>query len=542
LRAQHQAVKVEKQSEPSGLLAGTLEKQFSRILGFLKLTSACMMAYFVAFHLSNAFNLALNAHDYGIQVGAARNAIFHGNFYCDVINMNYLGDHFSPSLILLGPVLLISDHPFWILLIQNLLMLASFYWAFRVFRLYLGKIASWFVSLTLVANVYFLEIFRHDFHVEALGLLLFLVLMHQLVSGKRDAKVFYPVLILLLGVKEDVALVLTGVFAFQFLRKFKREDLLLTLGCLVYFVLTMRFFMPFFSDGVYTHMGRYQSLGNSPEEVIRNFFVEPWRFLAVIKWDSVNTLLKSFYYLPLLGFIEFLPALIPIYFNNASDYYLQSNFWWVHSYLILPILIAASGDGLRLLGNLIEGKYFKLDISKLFPGAFSEGFQLTSKAKELLVFRIWALLNRLPKSSWIWLFFLIFIITSLFPRYKALLNDSYSFQSVSNKWETNTQVVNALQERIKTKIPASSRIASCGELQPHLLGYSYSGFLGLPQWDSLTFVNSDYLIFLEDRTPWPFGDSTAYAKYKQTRLEAFAPFYKDELFLVLKKKDVQARP
>ena len=501
-----------------------------------------MMAYFVAFHLSNAFNLALNAHDYGIQVGAARNAILHGNFYCDVINMNYLGDHFSPSLILLGPVLLISDHPFWILLIQNLLMLASFYWAFRVFRLYLGKIASWFVSLTLVANVYFLEIFRHDFHVEALGLLLFLVLMHQLVSGKRDAKVFYPVLILLLGVKEDVALVLTGVFAFQFLRKFKREDLLLTLGCLVYFVLTMRFFMPFFSDGVYTHMGRYQSLGNSPEEVIRNFFVEPWRFLAVIKWDSVNTLLKSFYYLPLLGFIEFLPALIPIYFNNASDYYLQSNFWWVHSYLILPILIAASGDGLRLLGNLIEGKYFKLDISKLFPGAFSEGFQLTSKAKELLVFRIWALLNRFPKSSWIWLFFLIFIITSLFPRYKALLNDSYSFQSVSNKWETNTQVVNALQERIKTKIPASSRIASCGELQPHLLGYSYSGFLGLPQWDSLTFVNSDYLIFLEDRTPWPFGDSTAYAKYKQTRLDGFAPFYKDELFLVLKKKDVQARP
>jgi hypothetical protein len=210
--------------------------------------------------------------------------------------------------------------------------------------------------------------------------------------------------------------------------------------------------------------------------------------------------------------------------------------------LILPILIAASGAGLRLLGNLLEGKYFKLDFSKLFPSAFSEGFQLTSKAEELLIFRIWTILQRLPKTSWIWLFFLVFIITSLLPRYKALLNDSYSIQSVSKVWEANTQVVNALQERIKTKIPASSRIASCGELQPHLLGYSYSGFLGLPQWDSLTFVNTDYLIFLEDRTPWPFGNDSSYAAYKQARLDAFAPFYKDDLFLVLKKKDVQARP
>lgn len=41
------------------------------------------------------FAFYTNAYDTGIQAGVARNAAINGSFYDTVMDMNYLGDHFS---------------------------------------------------------------------------------------------------------------------------------------------------------------------------------------------------------------------------------------------------------------------------------------------------------------------------------------------------------------------------------------------------------------------------------------------------------------
>lgn len=534
-------------SELANLQAG----RFALLLG---LSSVLTLAYIILFHLTKAYSLSVNAHDFGIQVGAARNAMLHGNFYCDVINMNYLGDHFSPSLILLSPVLFFSAHPVWVLVFQNLVMLLALWQSYRILRLFCG----WKISLTAVAvlvpNLYFTEIFKHDFHIESLGFYLFLVLIYEQYHKEFRPWIFYPVLIVLAGIKEDVPLVLTFFFGIHYLRFRRRRDLFASIGLLLYFALTMKVFMPYFSDGVYTHMHRYQSLGNSPSEVFRNFFTDPVRFLTVIKWDSLNTFFKSFYYLPLLALPEFLPALIPLYYNNASDYFVQSNLWWIHSYMILPLVILATASSLSMIWRLLSGSFF--EVNKEVLARWKSAFQnLLAQLKNWLAIihvkqdtgSLWflpplVLVRRHFRLFMVWMVFLAFVTFSLAGRYRSIVVDSYPNAERVKSLNQNGPVLQALEKEIKQRIPLSSRIASCGELQPHLLDYAYSGFMGLPQWDSLTFVQADYLIFLEDRCPWPFSDESSYVKYKEDRLPVFEPYYKDQYFLVLRKKHASARP
>jgi uncharacterized membrane protein len=234
-------------------------RHFGYFILVLAIISAITLAYIQFNHLSKAFTLSINAHDFGIQVGAARNALLHGNFYCDVINMNYLGDHFSPTLILLAPVLFFSLHPVWVLLFQNVIMLLSLWQTYRIFRLFAcSRTMAVLPLIILVPNLYFTEIFKHDFHIEALGFYLFLLLIYEQYKPVFRPLFFYPVLVLLLGVKEDTSLVLTAFFSIQFLRFRKKRDLLISLFSLLYFGVTMKVLMPFFSDGVYTHMHRYQ--------------------------------------------------------------------------------------------------------------------------------------------------------------------------------------------------------------------------------------------------------------------------------------------
>lgn len=534
-------------SELADLQAG----RFATILG---LSSALTLAYIILFHLSKAFSLSINAHDFGIQVGAARNALLHGNFYCDVINMNYLGDHFSPSLLLLSPVLFFSAHPVWVLVFQNLVMLLALWQSYRIFRLFCGWKISLAAIAVLVPNLYLTEIFKHDFHIESIGFYLFLVLIYE--QYRKDFKpwLFYPVLLLLAGIKEDVSLVLIFFFGIHYLRFRRKRDLFASIANLLYFALTMKVFMPYFSDGVYTHMHRYQSLGNSPSEVFLNFFTDPGRFWDVIKWDSLDTFLKSFYYLPLLALPEFLPALIPLYYNNASDYFVQSNLWWIHSYMILPLVILASASSLSMIGRLLSGRFF--EFNKEVLSRWKDAFQtLLAQLKNWLSIihvkqdagSLWFLpavvfVGRHHRSVLVWMVFMSFVIFSLSGRYRSLFVDSYPNAERVKSLNQNGPVLQVLEKEIRQRIPLSSRIASCGELQPHLLDYAYSGFMGLPQWDSLTFVHADYLIFMEDRCPWPFGDPAAYAQYKQDRLSVFEPFYKDQYFLVLRKKHAAARP
>jgi uncharacterized membrane protein len=49
--------------------------------------------------IAKHYSFATHAFDTGVQAGVARNAAFHLSYYSEIMNMNYLADHFSPALI-----------------------------------------------------------------------------------------------------------------------------------------------------------------------------------------------------------------------------------------------------------------------------------------------------------------------------------------------------------------------------------------------------------------------------------------------------------
>ena len=159
------------------------EKFKNRIFVFLRFLLYGFLVIFLVYNVAKAYCLSINAHDYGIQVGAAKNALFGTFFYCDVLNMNYLGDHFSPTLILVSPLLLLSKHPVLVLIFQNLCLIAVFFTAFKIFRIKLSRRLSEVVVLLLIPNFFIHEVFCRDYHIESFGALLFVTLIYQIVKG-----------------------------------------------------------------------------------------------------------------------------------------------------------------------------------------------------------------------------------------------------------------------------------------------------------------------------------------------------------------------
>ena len=498
-----------------------------------RIISYTILLYIIVYNLLNAYNLGINAHDYGISIGTAKNALFNGNYYSDVQNHNFLGEHFSPILILFGIPLIVGYHPIIVLVIQSIIMLSALLGIFKIYYLWTkNSKLSEFLTLLLIPNTYFLEIFKHDFHIEIIGFTALIYLIYYINKFNNNNIIIIFLAIIILLVKEDTSLVLFSYFLLLYLKNtLSKKYLYLSIFSALYFLLCFFVLMPLFADGKYIHIIRYQALGDSPLNIITNLLSNPELIIRNLKFESINNLFKSFYYFPLLFITDLFPAFIPIIYNNLSDYYFQNNFLWIHSYMILPFIFNSGAKSIDFLLTF----WNKINLNNLFLNKIYINIKLF--LDRLINFNSEQKKTQIFNASNFYLLLISFIILMFYvPKITFLFRENYVLGHLISKTTKDKEIVKILYSKIKPIIGQNSSIASVGELQPHLLQNQYSGFLGIPSTDSISLKKANFLIFLEDRIPWPFTDSTNYSNYKNERLLNFTPIYKDSNFLILKKK------
>jgi uncharacterized membrane protein len=274
----------------------------------------------------------------------------HGRpFASSICHMNYLGDHFSPSLALLAPLE-------WLPRALDLLLVlhagAVSLTAWNVHRLALRHLAPRPAALLALATLFSPQLYDPalaDIHPEpfmAVALSLALLAIDQgalLVAGAW--------LLVVLGGKEDSALLLVPlgiVVAFEPGRR--RFGVVVSVVCALYMTIVVGVVMPRLrpagvgGDGLF-YLGRFAHLGASPVEILIATFSHPLHAIATAttlkRLATLVVLLAPFAFAPLASRRAL--AVVPF----AAAHYLSSRsteFFFPFHYLVpvVPVLAWAA--------------------------------------------------------------------------------------------------------------------------------------------------------------------------------------------------------
>ncbi|MFA6033569.1 MAG: DUF2079 domain-containing protein [Myxococcota bacterium] len=288
--------------------------------------------------------------------------IGHGRFFeSSIKGFNYLGDHFSPILVFLAPIYWIWDDVRMLLLFQAAAIAVS---AFPFAAIASETLKSRFAGVALSAvfllhpSLGYTNIF--DFHPEILLVPLFTFAFYFLRHGGINKALLC--ILLALMVKEEVAITVGAFGVYIFFFHSKKAGALVAIASVVWFFLVMNVLIPSFkpsgAEPGFLYNERYEHLGSSMPEILKNAVIHPVRSVSesYVPWKGV-TFLRMF--LP-TGFLAFagLPVLLitapAMWYTFISKYAPQFDVRFQYLTICVPFIMLAMLDGLKLLSSLIE--------------------------------------------------------------------------------------------------------------------------------------------------------------------------------------------
>lgn len=264
-----------------------------------------------------------------------------------VPNMILLGDHFAPSLALLSPLLWIVDDVRILLFAQAAIVVLGVYPVFRLAsKIIKNQFFAFALSLSYLTFYSVQNALSFDIHTItfAAGLLPWL---YYFLEEKRY-KLYWLFFFILLGLKEDVPVLLFGIGAFSFFEHKKKKLGIISMAVsLAYFFIVTKFAIPSIS-GVFRHES---SLPSSLSEWLT------FLFYPFVKIKTLFFSFVSFLFLPLLSF----PAMIPVilhFVEHFLDKEFTGRFEMALHYRVplAPLLAVAAIYGLVNLQKRIKNK------------------------------------------------------------------------------------------------------------------------------------------------------------------------------------------
>jgi uncharacterized membrane protein len=257
----------------------------------------------IARHLS----FSSGAFDLGIFDQAIWNTT-KGNILVSSLkgNMNLLGDHFEPMLLLIVPFYFLWSSPIVLLILQSIALGLS------VFPLYLiarQRLNERFLIFALLISFFLSKGLRgvglNDFHLE--GFIVPLIfLCYYLLITRKTAWFFVSTFFLLLC-KEDMALMVSafGIFTF-FIEKRRPLGIILFLGAIAAWILETKIIIPHFNpQGVYPYLTRLP-FGDTYVQNIKFVLANPFSLLKLVFHPQ-----NVEFYLKLFGSLGFLSLFSP---------------------------------------------------------------------------------------------------------------------------------------------------------------------------------------------------------------------------------------
>jgi len=279
-----------------------------------------MVLYFVVFSLISLwkyYNFGYNGLDLAIINQAFYNSTLGNWFGSSIHPPSYLGDHFTPILLLLLPIYWLFKNPQSLLILQTLALSLAAWPIYLISKKVLDNKWATFLALAWLLNPFVQNVNLFEFHFLPFATLLILWTAYFYQAKKFLPFVIFSVLALL--AREDVALVIAifGILALLDKRKVKWWLTPIVLS-IAYFFLAIKISSLAAPADQYKFLLYYAWLGNSWLEIVKTVVTQPWLLLPRI--FSPGSLLVA---LGLLLPTAYLPLLKPKYLLLSALVYLQ---------------------------------------------------------------------------------------------------------------------------------------------------------------------------------------------------------------------------
>ncbi|MDB9494019.1 DUF2079 domain-containing protein [Spirulina major CS-329] len=336
------------------------KNSFSLIL--LTLSFLCITAYSIFVTSSQYQTGYYHFHDLGLINDWITNAIKGNPFYVTDYDINHLGKHFTPSLLILFPFYLITNSQYILIFFGCLSMGWIFLESTFLIEIY-SKIEfnyvfknRWTYSLICLSSALFTS---NSFvktnlisgHFEIFAIPLIIRLTRYFMLQKNDW-IFYVLLLLTLGIRQDVGLFLTFLLIGTSLKLSNirekrifaiRTLLIIILISIMWLFISVKVIMPFYSGGSDTNIGLWQSWGSTYPEIIVGFLTHPMKLLDYILNNSAATdLFKSFGFIFLIHPLSFVTAHIPSILIYTMDRVETRELYWYNSAFLIPSCLVFS--------------------------------------------------------------------------------------------------------------------------------------------------------------------------------------------------------
>jgi len=254
------------------------------------------------------------------------------------IPYSFLGQHFSPALLLFVPLYWLAPSPRWLLLGQSLALGAAIVPLHALARAWLDGSKAWAVVLAYALNVGISRAVGYDFHTEALGVPFVFVAL--LAATRGNWLVCWLAALAPILAKEDGTLVALGIGWLVAITSNRRAGLGLMALSTTFALGLSLLVLPFFRAGQAGDLvSRYAYLGSGAASVVAGV------------WAHVSDPAAIFAMLTMLAAVGFLPLLRPaalIAVAPAAGLAILSGNEYQHQLLLqyslqtTPLLIAAA--------------------------------------------------------------------------------------------------------------------------------------------------------------------------------------------------------
>ena len=280
--------------------------------------------------------------------------------YVTTVRMNAWGDHFSPILYALVPVVRLVPSVSLVLLIQTVALalgaLAVGHYTLR--RAEIAQTANAPAIAGAFAAVYLLNPSLHGINLRDIHPAAFTIPLILAAAAAHDARRFgwcALAVVATAACREDAAVAVVGFGIWLALaRRRWMAGAAVAVAAVLLLAVDLKVLMPYFRDGAgYHHLYRYTHLGGDLGEILVTLALRPWRWLAVL-----FTVPKLVYALAMLAPLGFLPVLAPAVLAAAAPS-LAMNLFSVDPILVnhrsqyqafvLPFLVLAAVDGYFVL-------------------------------------------------------------------------------------------------------------------------------------------------------------------------------------------------
>ncbi len=305
--------------------------------------------FFTILSVNRHYALKSYLHDLGNIDQVIWNTL-HGNFFQTTSNLwqtgSYLGDHFSPILLVFVPFYALGLKIDFLLFFQSLAIGLSGLPIYEVAR---RKLKSNLYGLLFLILYFSYPVVHnallYDFHQIALGAFFLSFAFYFLVLKKEKLFLFFSLLAIFC--QEEIALLVFTLSTYAFLKnRFRKTSLFLMVSSVIWFIIITSFLIPYFNNNEESALSRYHWLGDDTFSILKNIVFHPLKVLEFLAFkgkfgEYIFGLFFPLAFLPLLS--PLILIVIPIIGANLlSSNLMMADISFYHSVAIVPFIFFAA--------------------------------------------------------------------------------------------------------------------------------------------------------------------------------------------------------